>query len=119
VKLLEADRDVIADHPAIRQAWLEQNAEVLHRYAQVGEEVQHRIYARIALYEIDPPTDLLNAIGPKPADAQLAKRWRASTAEYAEARMVAGDQVDLADTGVLAGMRWRDVANGHPDLCSS
>ncbi len=115
VKLLEADRDVIADHPAIRQAWLEQNAEVLHRYAQVGEEVQHRIYARIALYEIDPPTDLLNAIGPKPADAQLAKRWRASTAEYAEARMVAGDQVDLADTEVLAGMRWRDVANGHPD----
>jgi hypothetical protein len=115
VELLEAHRDVIADHAALRQAWLEQNTEILHRYALVAEEVQHRIYARIALYEIDPPTDLLIGIGPKPADAELATIWWASTAKYAEARMVAGDQVDLADAGVLAGMKWRDVTSCHPD----
>jgi conjugative relaxase-like TrwC/TraI family protein len=115
VELLEAHRDVIADHAALRQAWLEQNAEVLHRYALVATEVQHRIYARIALYEIDPPKDLLGGIGPKLADAELAKIWWASTAEYAEARMVAGDQVDLADAGVLAGMRWRDSTSRHLD----
>ncbi|MGH8925035.1 MAG: MobF family relaxase [Acidimicrobiia bacterium] len=115
VELIEAQRDAIADRMDMRQAWLEQNAELFHRYALVADEIQYRVYARIALYEIDPPEDLLIGIGPKPADAELAKMWRTSTAEYTEARMVAGDQVDLLNAGVLAGMRWRDVTSRHPD----
>ena len=61
VQVLEAKRDDLAGHALVREAWLDDNAAVLHRYSAVAEELQHRVNARVAACELAPPEDVIAA----------------------------------------------------------
>ncbi len=109
VKLLESQRHGLTDNAAVREAWLEQNAPVLHRYSAVAEEIQHRINARVAAYEVSQPEEVLETLGKPPIGQQRRLQWTSALAAYAEARMVSGLDADLLDPGLLPGARWRDA----------
>lgn len=82
---------------------------MLHHYSTIAEEVQHRINARVAGYEITPPKDLLETLGPKPADPKRSRRWLDAAAVYAEARLNTGPNIDLTDPKMLHAPQWRDA----------
>ncbi|HDH26972.1 MAG TPA: hypothetical protein ENH00_12395 [Actinobacteria bacterium] len=109
VQLLESQRDVLADHATTREAWLEDNADLLHRYSAVTEELNHRVHARVAAYQLALPNDVHAGIGPTPTDPNLKRHWTGNLAHYAEARMAAGADADLLDPAVLEGARWRQA----------
>jgi hypothetical protein len=106
-RYLEAERGQLVEKVAEREAWLQENATVLHQYSAVTEEIHHRINARLAAYEVEPPRDLLNVLGPIPSDSGLRAQWATAAAVYAEARLALGEAVDLTDASVLEGGRWR------------
>ena len=111
VQHLEAQRSALVEEVAVREQWLESNASALHRYSAVAEELQHRISARVAAYELSPPQDLVDALGPRPTDPDLSCRWTHATTAYAEARLALGSTADLADPAVIESGRWRDTAD--------
>lgn len=106
---LEAQRSALVEDASRREAWLDGNAPVLHRYSAVSEEIQHRINARVAVYEVSPPDDLLAAFGRGPAAGDEPRTWRQALRVYAEARFVVGPDPDLSDPAVLDGAAWRDA----------
>jgi hypothetical protein len=55
IQTLETRRTELIDHQAFRETWLEQNAGVLHHYSAVTEELNHRINAHVAAYELNRP----------------------------------------------------------------
>jgi len=111
VLVLEAKRDDLTGHALMREAWLDDNAPVLHRYSAVAEELQHRINGRVAAYELTPPEDVLAAIGMSPADPARRLQWTSAVTTYAEARMTAGPRADLTDPAVLGtAATWRSVS---------
>ena len=113
VRVLEAQREGLADHATDRETWLDDNASVLHRYSAVAEELHHRIGARIAAYEMDPPKEVLTTLGPPPIDPDRRKQWTSAVAHYAQARMSTNLGVDLADPAVLDASPWRHAANHY------
>jgi len=111
VEALEAKRDDLAGHELLREAWLEDNVPVLHRYSAVAEELQHRVNARVAATELAPPDDVLEALGAPPPDGVRHRQWAVAVAHHAEARMSVGPEVDLTDSAVLGvAAAWRDAA---------
>jgi hypothetical protein len=107
---LEEQRERLIGELASRAAWLDENAHVLHRYSAVVEELQHRVNARVAAYQLSPPVEILEALGDPPAhDDVTQRRWTAAIAQYAEARMALGPDADLADPAVLHGASWREA----------
>ena len=110
VKALATKRDDLAGHELLREAWLEDNAPALHRYSAVAEELQHRVNARVAASELEPPADVLDALGSPPPDGPRRRQWTTAVAHHAEARMSVGSEADLADPAVLASAPWRDAA---------
>lgn len=114
VQILEAKRDDLVGHALIRDAWLEDNAPVLHRYSAVAEELHHRINARVAASQFAPPEDVLDALGTPPPDGARHLQWASAVSHHAEARMSTGPEVDLTDPAVLgAAATWRDAAIGY------
>ena len=114
IQVLEAKRDDVAGHAVIREAWLDENAPVLHRYSAVMEELQHRINGRVAAYELTPPEDVLTAIGAPPADPTRRQQWSSAVTTYAEARMSGGPKADLTDPAVIgAAATWRSAAANY------
>jgi hypothetical protein len=117
VQVLEAKRDDLAGHALIRQAWLEENAPVLHRYSAVAEELQHRINARVTATELAPPEDVLAALGAPPTDGVRQRQWATAVAHHAEARMSIGPEADLTDPAVLGAVAaWRDAIANYSAL---
>ena len=113
VEFLESQRDALSGHNVLRSAWLEENADALHRYSAVAEEVRHRINARVATYELAPPEEMLQALGGSPADGARYRRWTSAVATYAEARMKVGPKADLSDPAVLGAAPWRDAVEAY------
>jgi hypothetical protein len=109
VQHLETQRAALAEEAVEREAWLEGNAHLLRRYSAVAEELPHRIRGLIALYEVAPPQELLDVLGPKPRKADAARQWMTAVGAHAEARLTLGPGADLLDAAVLAGGRWRDT----------
>jgi len=112
VEHLEAQRNGVIELSAERENWVDGNAPVLHRYSVVSEEIQHRINARVAGYEVSPPDDLIAALGRGPAAKDEPRTLHA----YAEARLVVGPDADLSDPAVLAGAGWRKAVTNSQDL---
>src|SRR3970040_1960567 len=98
--------------------WLEGNVSLFHRYSSVAEEIRHRVNARVAAYEKSLPDDVLHTLGPRPVGSEDSGSWRDALHAYAEARLVLGAKPDLSDTALLAGARWRDVADAHQQPAS-
>lgn len=109
VQVLEAKRDDLVGHALIREAWLDENAPLLHGYSAVAEELQHRIHARVAANELAPPKDVLEALGAISPDGARRRQWASAVAHHAEARMSIGPEADLTDPAVLASALWRDT----------
>lgn len=110
VQMLEAKRDDLAGHDLTREAWLEDNASVLHRYSAVAEELQHRVNVRVAATELAPPDDVLAAIGAPPIGGVRRQQWASTVAHHAEARMTVGPDPDLTDPAIIgAAATWRDA----------
>lgn len=105
---LEVELEGLKGHTANREAWLDQNVSVLHRYARVAEELRHRINARVAAIELDPPEEVGRSLGIAPeSDAVCQRQWTSAVAKYAEARMSLGP--DLTDASILEASQWRDA----------
>ena len=114
VQVLEAKRDDLAGHALVREAWLDDNAAVLHRYSAVAEELQHRVNARVAACELAPPEDVIAALGAPPSDGLRHRQWASAVAHHAEARMSIGPEVDLTDPAILgAAAAWRDAGSAY------
>ena len=115
VTSLENQRQQLLDQIEARHTWIDDNADLIHRYTAVTDEIQHRINARVALYEINPPEDLLQAFGQKPTDVVGERRWLAAAAAHAEARLEVGEHLDLHDPAIFQARRWR-AALGPAEL---
>jgi hypothetical protein len=113
VLTLENRRDDLERSGDTREAWLEQHASVLHRYSAVEEELNHRINARVAAYEMSPPGEVLEALGLPGTDVQRRREWTSAVAQYAEARMRAGPDVTVRDPAVLGAAAWRDAVAAY------
>jgi len=114
LQVLEAKRDDLAGHALIREAWLDDNALLLHRYSVVTEELQHRVNARVAACELAPPEDVLEALGAPPPDGVRHRQWTSAVAQHAEARMTAGPRADLTDPAALgAAASWRGATASY------
>ncbi|MEX0796028.1 MAG: MobF family relaxase [Acidimicrobiia bacterium] len=115
VEDLETKRDQLVERITARESWVEDNPDILHSYSAVTDELQHRITARVLSYQLDPPTDVLEALGPRPDDKARADRWDAAVAHHAEAQMRLGTEADLTDPAVLEAASWRHAINEyHP-----
>jgi conjugative relaxase-like TrwC/TraI family protein len=113
VQALEARRDDLVGHAFLREAWLEENGQLLHRYSAVAEELQHRINARVAAYELTPPEDMLAAIGMPREDPARRQLWTAAVVHYTEARIKTGPNADLSDPAAPGSAPWRDAAMAY------
>lgn len=110
LRSLEEQRANLDDQVSLREGWLEQNADVLHRYSVVVEELGHRVKARVAQLTIEPDADLLAAIGAPPSDQKRRTEWSAAASSYAVARMSLGREADLLDPAVLGAAPWREAS---------
>ncbi|MFP4554994.1 MAG: MobF family relaxase, partial [Actinomycetota bacterium] len=113
LEALKAKHAELVDHLDIRETWLEDKAGVVYRYSTVAEELRHRINARVAAYELDPPEDVLAALGPPPVVQSARTEWASALTRYAEARLAVGPHVDLADPAVLEASGWRQACSQH------
>lgn len=108
--LLETQRDALADQETVREVWLEENGHVVRNYSAVVDEIGHRIQARVAMYAVEPPEDLIATIGHRPDDPAKSRQWDAQAAAYADARIINGEASDLLDPSLHSSLRWREVA---------
>lgn len=113
LRSLELERVSLDDQVNLREQWLEHNSDILHRYSVVVEELNHRVNARVAAYEVDPPDELVEALGHPPADRDRQGRWIAATSAYAAVRIAVGDDVDLTDPALQEAAPWRQAVNAY------
>jgi conjugative relaxase-like TrwC/TraI family protein len=116
VELLEGHRDAVVDQAALREAWLEANAPLLHRYSTVAEEIRHRISARVAAYEISPPEELLAAFRRESPLGEKQPLTRGALYAYAEARLAVAPDGEVSTAETLDGPRWSEAAISRYDL---
>ena len=119
VRYLEDQRQQLLDQIATREPWIESQADLLHTYATIKDELQARTAALVVSYQLRPPQDVLEALGPRLTNTVAATRWDAAARRHAEARIRLGPDVDLADPAVLEGASWRTAIDGYvlqPDL---
>jgi hypothetical protein len=113
LRYLEERRADLAELEHCRFDWIEDNGGLLHRYSAVAEELRQRIHARTLEYEVNPPFDLVLAIGPKPDDPTRLRHWEEVAARYAEARFGRGN--DPLEVGLknLSASRYLDAAREY------
>jgi conjugative relaxase-like TrwC/TraI family protein len=119
VRYLEDQRQQLLDQIATREHWIESQADLLHTYATIKDELQARTAALVVSYQLRPPQDVLEALGPRPTNTVDATRWDAAARRHAEARIRLGPAVDLADPAVLEAASWRTAIDRYvlqPDL---
>ena len=97
---LEAERARVVERQVLRQEWLEENVDLLHRYSALTEEFRVRLQARVASYALNPPEDLLQAIGPRPEEGMRMRQWDAIAELHAHKRLELGPGADLFDYGL-------------------
>ncbi len=118
LRYLEALRADLAEQRVMRHDWMAKNLDVLGRYSAISYELHHRLKARLALYSIAPPEDLVAAIGERPEEDIRRGQWDEIAFLHAQARLELGPTVDLADHGLLSHLVYRDAvrAYGQPEL---
>lgn len=94
---LEEERTQLAEQQVLRQEWLEENVDLLHRYSALTEEFRLRLSARAASYSLNPPEDLVQAIGPRPEGGVRMRQWDAIAELHAQKRLELGPGADLFD----------------------
>lgn len=109
VQYLETQRDQLLEYAAQREEWIDNNTPILRRYSAVAEELQHRIAARVAAYEINPPQEILDTLGPLPTEEKRRRQWRTAAAIHAETRTKLGPKADLNDPALLQAAPWREA----------
>ncbi len=115
VQYLQDQRQHLFDLVAVREAWVEAHADFLHTHTAIKDELAARITALAISYQLNPPGDVLEAIGPRPSKTVDAKRWDAAVIHHAQARIKLGLAVDLTDPAVLEAASWRTAVNDyHP-----
>jgi len=108
ITYLENQRQELVDQIAARYAWIQDNADVIHHYTAVIEELDRRIHARTLLYRHDPPEEVLAVLGPR-ATAPKARQWDTAVEVYARTRLHAGPDTDLIDPANRHARQWRDA----------
>ncbi|MGH8923985.1 MAG: hypothetical protein ACRDWA_04990 [Acidimicrobiia bacterium] len=108
--------NAFATHSELRALWLEDHPDVIHHYTAVVEELGHRTRARSLLYQLDPPYDLVAAIGPRPRTGDQSRDWGKAVEAYAQARVALGPEGDLGDPAVPETARWRNAVRSHHGL---
>ena len=115
VQYLEDHRQQLLDRIATREDWIEDRADLLHTYTAIKDELTARTTALAISYQLNPPEDVLEALGPRPSNTVEAERWDAAVIHHAEARIRLGPDVDLADPAVVDAASWRTAINAyHP-----
>jgi hypothetical protein len=115
VRQLEEHRQHFLDQIATRGQWIEANADLLHTYIAIKDELAARTAALAISYQLSPPADILEALGPRPANTVEATRWDGAVVHHAEARSRLGPAVDLTDPAVLEAAQWQMAVQAyHP-----
>ncbi len=109
VQSLEEHRRLLVDRITERETWIEDNTDILHTYIAINDELRQRVAATGFTHQLQPPADVLEAIGPRPSSRPEAARWDAAVIHHAEARIRLGPEADLADPSVLEAAQWRDA----------
>jgi conjugative relaxase-like TrwC/TraI family protein len=92
---------------ARRERWIADHIHLVDEYSDVLDEFDRRVAARTVLWQINPPEDLLNEIGPR-SEFLNPRAWDAAVAVYARARLEAGPDVDLLEPAPST-RQWRDI----------
>jgi hypothetical protein len=119
VVYLEEQRQQLLDQIATREGWIEDHADLLHTHTAIKDELAARTTALTISYQLKPPADLLEALGPRPTTSEKALEWDAAVIHHAAARIRLGPDADLSDPAVLGASSWRDAINAYhpqPDL---
>jgi hypothetical protein len=113
--LNEPTIDFAADDPpmeaepmARRARWIDDHAHLVDEYSDVLHEIDRRVAARTVLWQINPPEDLLAAIGSR-SESPNPQAWDAAVPVYARTRLEVGPEVDLLDPAVRQAGAWRDM----------
>ena len=109
LELLDEHRQRLVDRISEREAWIEDHGDLLHAYTAINGELRQRVTAIAVSYQLHPPDDVIEALGPRPTRTVVAVNWDAAVAHHAEARLRVGPDVDLADSAILEAARWRDA----------
>ena len=113
VVYLEDQRQQLLDQMAIREQWIEDHADLLHTHTAIKDELAARTTALAISYQLKPPADLLEALGPRPTNTEKALEWDTAAAHHAAARVRLGPDTDLNDPAVLEASSWRAAINGY------
>lgn len=119
VERLVEHRQQLVDRITERERWIEDNVDILHAYIAVNDELHARTTAVAITYQLHPPVDVIESLGPRPAGVPEAMRWDAAAVHHAEARVRLGPDADLTDPSVLEAAQWRDAItayNSQPEL---
>ncbi|HVR78108.1 MAG TPA: hypothetical protein VMS99_06900, partial [Acidimicrobiia bacterium] len=97
-----------AEARARRGPWIHEHAHLVDEYSDVLQEIDRRVAARMVLWQINPPEDLLAELGSR-SECPNPQAWDAAVAVYARTRLEVGPEVDLLDPAVRQAGQWRDM----------
>ncbi|MEX0864616.1 MAG: hypothetical protein WD269_07040 [Acidimicrobiia bacterium] len=111
VQYLKEQRQQLLDQIATREYWIEGHVDLLHSDTAIKDELAARATALAISYQLNPPEDVLEALGPRPSNTVEATRSDAAVTYHAEARIRLGPDVDLANPAVVDAASWRVTVN--------
>jgi len=115
IKTLEAARQDILDQISLREEWVEDNADLIHTYTAVKDELAARTTALAVGYQLNPPQDVVDTLGARPTNPTKARAWDQAVVHHAAARIRVGTDIDLTDPAVKIGSSWRTAVMAyHP-----
>jgi len=113
VQYLERQRQQLLDQIDERRQWVEDHGDLLHTYTAIKDELSARATAVAISYQLTPPADVLEELGPRPTKRGRGLEWDTAVAHHAEARIRLGPDVDLADPAVLDAAPWRTAIHAY------
>lgn len=72
LQLLEEHRQQLLDQIATREEWIQANADILHIYTATRDELAARATVLAISYQLNPPEDVLEVLGPRPTSTGKA-----------------------------------------------
>lgn len=113
VEYLERERQKLVDQVTGREEWVEDNADLVHTYIAIKDELAARTTALAISYQLNPPQDVLEALGPRPTDTIDATRWDTAIIHHAVGRIRLGPDCHLTDPSVLEAASWRTAIDAY------
>ena len=115
LKGLEASRQEILDQITRREEWVADHPDLIRVYTAVKDELAARTAALAVAYQLNPPQDVVDALGARPAHPTRAQAWDQAVVYHAAARVRVGANIDLTDQAVKVGASWRTAVMAyHP-----